>query len=489
MSTKEPVDTASGDSGADAVDADMRARLDHLHEPELGGHEAVGGRGVRKVLGDPLGIATRNHDDEDDQEPLGTKKEQRFALIRLVVVIAAIITAGYAAGVGETVLLIGAFFVCIMLHELGHFVTAKSAGIKVTEFFVGFGPRLWSVRRGETEYGVKALPLGGYCRIIGMHNLDAEVDPADEDRTYRAKSMWRRLSVAVAGSAVHFLIAIVVLFAMFAGPGDNGNYLPTPATNPIVDVSRLTTGPSPAAAAGFRLGDRIESVDGRTFPTFPSLTSYVQARPGQTLDVVVDRQGHLVHLHPTTVDLSKVTVAGAPGTNPAPTTKPTGFLGIAPSPVVHSSVAGSFAAAGGAFVHASALTLSAFGHLVTLHGVSSYVNMLSSRQAATSPNAERFVSPVGVVSLFHQAGRDGLGTVLFLLAIINISLGIFNLVPLLPLDGGHVAIALYEGARSRKGHRYHANVGKLVPLLYLAIAGIAFLGLTSLYLDLRYPLA
>lgn len=468
MTTKEPVDTAS----------------DPPRQPG-----ADGSRRLREVLGDdPLGIATRRHDDEGDEAPVGSGKQQRFALIRLVVVIAVIIAIGFAAGVGETVLLVGAFFVCIMLHELGHFVAAKSAGIKVTEFFVGFGPRLWSVRRGETEYGVKALPLGGYCRIIGMHNLDVGVDPADEDRTYRAKSMWRRLSVAVAGSAVHFLIAIVVLFAMFAGPGDNGNYLPTPASNPIVDISRLTTGPSPAAAAGFRLGDRIESVDGRTFPNFGSLTRYIQARPGQSLDIAVDRHGHLEHLHPTTVDLSKVKLAGPPGTNPAPTTTPTGFLGIAPSPVVHSSVAASLPAAGGAWVHASALTLGAFGHLVTLHGINNYVNMLSNKQAATSPNANRFVSPVGVVSLFHQAGQDGLGTVLFLLAVINISLGIFNLVPLLPLDGGHVAIALYEGVRSRKGRRYHADVGKLVPLLYLAIAAIAFVGLSSLYLDLRYPL-
>jgi membrane-associated protease RseP (regulator of RpoE activity) len=466
VSTKEPVRTPPGDPGP------------------------YGGRGLRQVLGDdPLGIAKRRRDEEGNEAPLGSPKQQRSALIRLVVVVALIIAAGFAAGVGETVLLIGAFFVCIMLHELGHFLAAKSAGIKVTEFFVGFGPRLWSVRRGETEYGVKALPLGGYCRIIGMHNLDADIDPADEDRTYRAQSMWRRLSVAVAGSAVHFLIAILVLFAMFAGPGDNGNYLPVPASNPIVDISRLATGPSPAAAAGFRLGDRIESVNGRTFSNFSSLTHYVQARPGRTLDVVVARQGHLVHLHPTTVDLSKVTVAGKPGTEPPPATTPTGFLGIAPSPVVHSSIAASFPAAGGAWVHASALTLSAFGHLITLHGIGSYVHMLSSQQAATSPNAERFVSPVGIVSLFHQAGQDGLGTVLYLLAVINISLGIFNLVPLLPLDGGHVAIALYEGVRSRKGRRYHADVAKLVPLVYVAIAAIAFLGLSSLYLDLRYPIS
>ena len=117
-----------------------------------------------------------------------------------------IVGLGFAAGAGETVLLVLALIGCIVAHEFGHFVTAKAAGIKVTEFFVGFGPRLWSVRRGETEYGVKALPLGGYCRILGMNNLE-EVDPADEPRTYRQAPLWRRLSVALAGSAMHFLIA------------------------------------------------------------------------------------------------------------------------------------------------------------------------------------------------------------------------------------------------------------------------------------------
>ncbi len=433
-------------------------------------------------------VADRSRQDEGFEAVPGPHPSPRWALVRLVAVVAAIIFAGFVAGVGPTVLLVGALFVCIMLHELGHFLTAKAAGIKVTEFFVGFGPRLWSVRRGETEYGVKALPLGGYCKIIGMHNLDTGVDPTEEDRTYRAKSVWRRLSVSLAGSAMHFLIAAIVLFALFVGPGDNGRYLTPPASNPIVDISRLTTGPSPAAAAGFRLGDRIESVDGRSFSSFEALTRYIQARPEQTLAIVVKRHDRAVTLHPTTADLSKVAVVDRSGAGRPPVDKPTGFLGIAPSPVVHSGVLGSLQAAGGASVSASALTLGAFGHLVTLQGITNYVDMLSNKAAATSPTAQRFVSPVGVVSLFHQAGQDGWSTVLYLLAIINISLGIFNLVPLLPLDGGHVAIAIYEGVRSRRRRRYHADVRKLVPLIYVAIAAIAFIALTSLYLDLRYPI-
>src|SRR5207248_7526923 len=119
-----------------------------------------------------------------------------------------------------------AIIAMIMLHELGHFVMAKRAGMKVTEFFLGFGPRLWSFRRGETEYGVKAIPAGGYVRIIGMSNVD-EVDPGDEDRTYRAKPYRDRLGVAVAGSTMHFLIAAVLLFVVFFGVG-------LPSVRPVI---------------------------------------------------------------------------------------------------------------------------------------------------------------------------------------------------------------------------------------------------------------
>ncbi len=417
---------------------------------------------------------------------------ERAALARLVLVAVAIIAVGFLAGIGETVLLVGALLLCIVLHELGHFVAAKSAGIKVTEFFVGFGPRLWSVRRGETDYGVKALPLGGYCRIIGMNNLE-DVDPADEPRTYRQKSVARRLSVALAGSAMHFLIAIVVLFSMFFWTGDQANYLAPPAipgNARIVGIDGLTTGASPAQQAGFKLGDRIVAVDGHHFATWNQVSGYIKARPGHTIDVTVQRGGRLVNLYPTPVDLSKVKPLGA-GTIAMPkVTTPTGFLGIEiqPSVLVHGSLGASISHAGGAWVHVSALTIHALGRLVTFHGIADYAHMLSSQKAADSlsPNSVRFASPVKVVQLFHQAGRNGLPTVLWLLAVINLSLGIFNLIPLLPLDGGHVAIAVYEGVRSRiRGRRYQADVGKLVPLFYLALVAIVFLGATSLFLDIR----
>jgi membrane-associated protease RseP (regulator of RpoE activity) len=532
------------------------------------------------VSEDPLGL-TRHFErpglNPDGAETDAEPPNSAWALLRLIGTIVAVLVVAELAGVEETVLLVLAFFICIVLHEFGHFITSKWAGIKVTEFFVGFGPRLWSVRRGETEYGVKALPLGGYCRIIGMHNLD-EVDPADEPRTYRQAPLWRRLSVATAGSAMHFLIAICLLFALFFWTGDNGNYLTQlPATQPISAIDALTvpqgtgaaaTTHSPAEDAGFKVGDRIQSIDGHTFPDYNALHAFLEAHPDQRLNVSVRRDGRTVTLHPVpvnvlttipadspivaigsqtappvatsgqspiaglqvgdqielvagrhfanfnalrtyvqshpgpvavtvkrgsqsvdlrsiTVDLAKIQVAG-PGGEALAASKATGFIGIEMSSTIHSSFGQSISEAGGAWVHVSALTLDAFGHLVTLHGISTYFHSLTSQKVADSPtDTVRFESPVGVVRLFHQASADGLATELWLLAVINLSLGLFNLIPLLPLDGGHVAIALYEGARSRKGRRYHADVNKLLPLLYAAIVLIAFLGISALFLDLR----
>ncbi|MHB8506413.1 MAG: M50 family metallopeptidase, partial [Acidimicrobiales bacterium] len=325
---------------------------------------------------------------------------------------------------GETVLLVGCLVACIVAHELGHFITAKAAGMKVTEFFVGFGPRLWSVRRGETEYGVKALPLGGYCRIIGMNNLE-EVDAADEARTYRQKPVARRLSVAVAGSVMHFLIAFVVLWGMFAFTGDASGYLATPPDNPITAIYGLQNGPSPAQAAGFRLGDRIEAIDGRHFATFTAMQHYIEARPGERLAVLVDRHGHLLTLRPRTVNLAQVGVKGL-GSSAITVHRPTGFIGFSLSPVVHSSPWASVVHAAGDWAHISGATLSAFGRLVTLHGIQSYFHMLGSAKAAANPGpgSVRFESPVGIVVLLHRAAGAGLAWVLYLLAAINQSLGI-----------------------------------------------------------------
>jgi RIP metalloprotease RseP len=246
---------------------------------------------------------------------------------------------------------------------------------------------------------------------------------------------------------------------------------------------------SPAQDAGFRIGDRILAVDGQRFSNWEQISAYIQAHYAQRLDVTVSRGGKVVHLFPVPVNKNAIQIsgAGAPALpRPPPGTPPIGFIGVAPSPLIHSSFGQSISRAGGAWVHVNALTLSAFGHLFTLHGAGSYFHMLSSQKAADNPgNGVRFESPVGIVRLLHQAGQSGVATVLWLIAVLNLSLGIFNLLPFFPLDGGHVVVALYEGVRSRPRRRYHADVAKLLPLFYLGLGVVLFLGVSALFLDLR----
>jgi membrane-associated protease RseP (regulator of RpoE activity) len=385
---------------------------------------------------------------------------------KLAAVVAVAVAVGYAAGYGDTVLILLALILCIVAHEAGHFLAARTGGVKVSEFFVGFGPRLWSVRRGETEYGVKALPLGGYCRILGMNNLE-EVDPAEERRTYRAASLGRRLAIDVAGSAAHFLIALVVLFAMFALTGTfQGNYLDTvPADNPVVAIVALRGGPSPAEAAGFQVGDRIEAINGIHFATWDQQARFIQTHPGERLDVTVDRHGRVIHLYPTPVAADSVRAVGALQL-PA---GPVGFIGLDTSAVIHPGLAAAVGDAGGAFAYMAGHTFGLLGHLVTLSGLHSYFSMLSSQKAAASSSSGQLVTIVALPSVVHAAAQSGLPEVLWLVALINLSIGIINLLPFFPFDGGRVVVALYEGVRGWRRPGYRVDMNRALP----AMSGIA----------------
>src|SRR5207302_8194919 len=205
-------------------------------------------RGGTEIESGVTQLSTRR---QEGPEP-GTA-DNRERLVRLAFFVAVLLVLAVVSGFFPFAVVIFAVMAIVMVHELGHFVTAKWAGMKVTEYFFGFGPRLWSVRKGETEYGVKAIPAGGYVRIIGMSNVDV-VDPEDEDRTYRAKPYRHRLGVAVAGSTMHFLIAGGLLFAVFAFVG-------LPDVRPVVEQ---IVPDSPAQHSDFRVGDRIVAVNGIT---------------------------------------------------------------------------------------------------------------------------------------------------------------------------------------------------------------------------------
>jgi len=411
-------------------------------------------------------------------------KQQRAALVRLGLVVAGGLVVAELAGVLATVLVVLSLAVMIVLHEAGHYVVAKRSGMKVSEFFVGFGPRLWSVKKGETTYGVKALPLGGYCRITGMTSAE-EVSPQDEPRAYRNQATWKRLAVASAGSFVHFALAFLMLFVLFIGPGDAENFVTNPpASNPIGAVDSFAHQKSPAQLAGLKAGDRILAVDGRHFSTWDQMTAYLRARPDQKVALTVESGRRTFTRTVVLANGAKVRLAGAPGPL---FSQPTGLLGVEEGRVRYGFL-GSVAHAASAF--GSTVASSVTGVVKVVGNVGGYVKMIESQKAASRPGAERFVSPVGVVVLAHETVRVGLPYVLWLLILINVFVGVFNMVPLLPMDGGHVAVAVYEKVRSLLARRpYHADINKLAPLIYAVFALLLFYGVSALFIDLRQVLS
>lgn len=212
----------------------------------------------------------------------------RYSNARLVVLLAALVVGVRFFG-AYVFLVIGALFVSVVLHEFGHYWTARRTGMKATEFFIGFGPRIWSFRRGETEYGLKAIPAGAYVRIIGMNNLE-EVDPADEARTYRAKSAPKRMAVVLAGPAMNLLIAFVLLmgvFMIFGKPSEEAWVIGT--------VGRDTA----ASAVGLQSGDRVVTIDGVPVTTFEAFAKELNLKAGSPVTLVVQRGDEQLTLEPT----------------------------------------------------------------------------------------------------------------------------------------------------------------------------------------------
>ena len=410
--------------------------------------------------------------------------------LRLLAVVAAVVALGVFVS-WEAVIVVLALVFMIFMHELGHYLTARRAGMLVTEFFIGFGPRVWSFRKGEVEYGLKAIPAGAYVRVVGMSNLD-EVDPADEARTYRQQPFWQRLSVAVAGSTMHFLMALVLLFVVYAGFG---------APNPEAwTVDRVTPSEglvqngepvtSPSEAAGLEPGDRIIAIDDTEIGRFSDLREVVEDNPGETVVLTVRRDGRTFETSTTLL-------------SQGPEGAEEGFLGI--SGDVPRDRLGPLAAAGRAgtdFVEITGQSVTSLGRFFSPSGISGFFDQAMNAQDDPAPEAgsgseptedeqNRIVSIYGAARIGTQATEAGMATFLVFFALINIFIGVFNLVPLLPLDGGHVAIAIYEKVREWQlglHRRYFADIQKLPPGTYGVVAVLVSIGVLALYLDIANPI-
>jgi membrane-associated protease RseP (regulator of RpoE activity) len=336
-----------------------------------------------------------------------------------------------------------ALLLSIMLHELGHFVMAKRFGMKVTQFFVGFGRTIWSVVRGETEYGVKVLPAGGFVKIVGMTTLE-EVDEADEPRSFRRQPGWQRAIVLLAGSFMHFALAFVLLVLLALGLGlENDNTSAIGSIDSCVPASLHalnqgscagSQGTSPAKLAGLRPGDKFVSIGGTRVSTWLQLSKAIKDVPaGQPVSVVIDRRGQ-----DRTVTLTPASVPGRTGS----------YFGIGNAQIFQrTGFFSAFSYAGNAF--GEVITESATG----LAKLPAAIPDLFAKDRAKTP-AGQIGSVVGAGDTAGQvvsAHISWQAKVAFLLAIIislNIFVGAFNLLPLLPLDGGHLAIVIYERIRA-----------------------------------------
>ena len=380
------------------------------------------------------------------------------------------------------VIFIVALLFSVMLHESGHFVTAKKFGMKVTQYFVGFGTTLWSTRRGETEYGIKALPLGGFVKIVGMTSMD-EVDPADEPRSFRRHPAWQRLIVLFAGSFMHFVLALVLLFLLAAAIGlDNDNTtqlgpvaacVPASATAFDNGTCSASDPASPAKAAGIQAGDKVVSFDGKPVSTWTALGNDIRSTPPhRTVPVVVRRDGHQVTLH--------VTLAAVSGRSGS-------YLGVDNTNVLQRyNPIRSVTYAGSMF--GQVLT----GSAKEIGSLPAAIPHLFAKNRASEPGGQ-VTSVVGAGEITGDVVPTSVGWqvkveyVLLIVASLNIFIGAFNLLPLLPLDGGHIAVVIFERIRAwfaRLRGRADPGLVDMTKLLLVSMGVFAILVCFSLLLIL-----
>ncbi|MGA5796864.1 M50 family metallopeptidase [Streptomyces cellulosae] len=394
----------------------------------------------------------------------------------------------------------------IAWHELGHLSTAKLFGIRVPQYMVGFGPTIWSRHKGETEYGVKAVPFGGYIRMIGMFppgpdgKLEArstspwrgmiedarsaafeELRPGDEKRLFYTRKPWKRVVVMFAGPFMNLILAVVLFLIVLMGFGIQQQTTTVSSVSQCVisqsekrDDCRKSDPQSPAAAAGIKAKDKIVAFDGVRTDDWGKLSDLIRDSAGKSVPIVVERDGKEVTLH-ATIATNMVAKKDGNGTYVEGQYVKAGFLGFsAATGVVKQDLGESV----------TWMTDRVGDAIDSLAALPSKVPALWDAAFGDGPREPD--SPMGVVGAARVGGEiatldipasQQLAMFVMLLGGFNLSLFLFNMLPLLPLDGGHIAGALWESLRRnlarllRRPDPGPFDVAKLMPVAYV-VAGI-----------------
>ena len=422
--------------------------------------------------------------------------------------------------VGIVVMIVG-LAVSIALHELGHLWPAKKFGVRVGQYMIGFGPTLWSRRIGETEYGFKLLPLGGFISMAGMYPPsprevaaaqaghaqgragggffatmvqdaraanDETLQGDDDDRVFYKLPVYKRVIVMLGGPLMNLLLAIVLFTIVFSGFGVQTATTTVSGLSscvPATSTSACTPSdpPAPSVAAGFEPGDVIVSIDGEPVSTFADVSTIVQRSAGTQLDVVVDRAG----------TEQTLTVTPAEMTPSADSDATVGFLGIRPT--VESVQQPIWAGPVAAFENVGQVA----GIIVQLPVKVYDTAVALFTGGERDPNGPLSVVGVGVIA-GEVAAADApvlnrVSATLGLLGSLNIALFVFNLIPLLPLDGGHVVVALWDGLRRtwakifRRPPPKPVDATKLVPVTFVVVVLLIAMGAILILADLFNPVS
>jgi membrane-associated protease RseP (regulator of RpoE activity) len=384
---------------------------------------------------------------------------------------------------------IAALLISVMLHELGHFLTAKKFGMRVTQFFLGFGTTLWSVMRGETEYGIKALWFGGFVKITGMTSME-EIDVADEPRSFRRQPGWQRMIVLAAGSFMHFVLALFLFFVLAVAVGQqtstntvSGLASCVPVSNAALNSGNPCAGAgrakTPAEVAGVKANDTIVSINGHPVSNWNQLHTVLKSQPaGVKVPMIVKRGRRDVRLEVTLASIHK---------DPVP------YLGVESAVAFErQNPLSAIAFAGTQFSDTITSSVQAIGKLPA-----AIPDLFAKNRASTPAGQVSSVVGVGAVtgdvveaSLPWQAK---IWLVLYLIASLNIFVGAFNLLPLLPLDGGHLAIVIYERIRAwfarilGRPEPGLVDIQKLVPVSLLVFAVLIGFGTLLIAADIFNP--